>query len=762
MRIEATLLNITFRNEENGYTVANFNANGKLITAVGFFPSLSGGEDLILEGEFEINSRYGEQFKVTSVKFLTPTSVTSIFKFLASGLIKGVGEKTAEIIIDKFGEKSLEIIEHTPRRLTEVKGIGPKKAQQIADSYHANSVIRKAVIFLQEHNIPMGLIIKICNEYGDESISCVQANPYQLVSDIDGVGFVTADKIAQSLGISRDSPFRIEAGLAHTLKEASYKDGHTCLPEDMLLEKTSKLIGVEKAQIAVGLENMLFRNKFKLFLKKSKQERFIAQSNIFAHESNIAAKLLEMQHNARALDLNIACEIAHFEEQNGITLHERQKEAVLSATNEGTTIITGGPGTGKTTIIKCILDILTARGLKAALIAPTGRAAKRMAEATGREAKTIHRMLGSEFSSSGLTFYHNETEPLEEDVVIVDELSMVDVFIFDALLKALRIGARLILVGDKDQLPSISSGRILGDLIDCKLFPVVYLNEIYRQSMDSLIVLNAHKINKGEMPVIDNKSKDFFFEEQGTAEGIANSVVSMIKERIPKYFKVKSCQIQVLAPLKKGEAGVINLNNKIQSELNPYGKQLHYGDIIFRVGDKVMQTVNNYEIEWIDGYEKGKGVFNGDIGYIQSIGKETLTVKMEDDKLVEYPKGELDNIMLSYAASVHKAQGSEFEVVILALGDFNYKVGNRNLVYTALTRAKQMVVIVGSKYMLNRMIRNTYTSARYTLLKELLADYQAKISVHFAGKKFADRKIARAQKQEGKVKKIVIKGRKNE
>jgi len=759
MQVEATLLSITFRNEENGYTVANFNANGKLITAVGIFPAVSEGEDLILEGEFEINARYGEQFKVSGVKLLTPTSEESIFKFLASGLIKGIGEKTAEIIIDKFGEKSLEIIEHTPYRLTEIRGIGAKRAQQITDSYRATSAIRKAVIFLQEHNISMGLIIKICNEYGDETISLVQANPYQLVSDIDGVGFITADKIAQSLGIECDSPFRIEAGLAHTLKEASYRDGHTCLPEEELIEKTTKLICIDKGQIATILESMLFANKFKLFVKKSKQKRFIAQSNIFTHEKNIAVKLLEMQHNASPLDLDIDAEILHFEEQSGFTLHDRQRDAVLSAMNEGTTIITGGPGTGKTTIIKCILNILTARGLKTALVAPTGRAAKRMAEATGREASTIHRMLGSEFSSSGLTFSHNETEPLEEDVVIVDELSMVDVFIFDALLKALRIGARLILVGDKDQLPSISSGRILGDLIDSKYFPVVYLNEIYRQSMDSLIVLNAHKINKGEMPLFDNKSKDFFFEEQDTAEATAQSIVSMLKERIPKYLKIKAAQIQVLAPLKKGEAGVVSLNQKIQSQLNPYGKQFYYGDTIFRIGDKVMQTVNNYELEWTSRLEQGKGVFNGDIGYITSIGKDTLTVEMEDGRMVEYPKGELNNIMLSYAASVHKAQGSEFEVVILALAEYNQKIGNRNLVYTALTRARRMVVIVGSKHVLYRMIGNTYTTARYTLLRELLAECQAKISVHFAGKKFAERKIVKTEKQKGKVKKIIIKGR---
>ncbi len=764
MRIEATLISITYRNEENGYTVANFNANGKLITAVGIFPVLSDGEDLILEGNFEINPRYGEQFKVDSIKFNTPTSISSILKFLASGLIKGVGEKTAETIVDKFGAKSLEVIEHTPYRLTEIRGIGNKRAKQIAESFQANSIIRKAVIFLQEHSIPMGLIIKICNKYGEETISSVQANPYQLVTDIDGVGFLTADKIAQSLGISHNSSFRIEAGLAHILKEASYRDGHTCLPEKELVKRAEELIKVDKDELVSGIERLVFTNKFKLFLKKGKKQpiRFVAQANIFAHESNIAAKLLEMQHNATAIDLNISNEIQHFEEQNGITLHEIQKQAVVSAMNEGTTIITGGPGTGKTTIIKCILNILTSRGLTAVLAAPTGRAAKRMAEATGEEAKTIHRMLGTDFTSGRLAFYHNEFEPLDADVVIIDELSMVDVFLFDALLKALRVGSRLILVGDKDQLPSVSCGKILGDLIQSGNFPVVHLSEIYRQSMDSLIVLNAHKINKGEMPIIDNKSADFFFEEQATPSSIAQSVVSMIKERIPKYLNIAPRQIQVLAPLKNGEAGVINLNKKIQEELNPYGKQLYHGDTIYRVGDKVMQTVNNYEIEWRDKYENGKGIFNGDIGYIQATGKDTLTVEMEDGKVVEYPKGELGNIMLSYAASVHKAQGSEFDVVILALGSYNFMIGNRNLVYTALTRAKRMLVIVGSKDVLKSMIRNTFTATRHTLLQQLLADCQKKINLHFANKKFTDKKITKSNDTQEKIRKITIKGKNNE
>ncbi|MGI6213701.1 MAG: ATP-dependent RecD-like DNA helicase [Christensenellales bacterium] len=763
MRIEGTLLNIIFRNEENGYMVANFNVNGTLITAVGFFPSMSEGEDVEMTGEFVVNTKYGEQFRADSVRFCEPTDTKSILNFLASGLIKGVGEKTAALIVDAFGADSLGILEHSPFRLTEISGIGAKRAKQISDSYQATGAIRKAVIFLQEHNVPMGLIIKICNTYGEDTVSSVQANPYQLVSDIDGVGFLTADKIAASLGISKDSDFRIEAGLTHILKEASYKDGHTCLPEQKLIKDTAKLIDItDEGCLSAAIERLLFRNKFKLYLKPDKEEkvRYIALSNVFSHESGIAAKLLEMQHNASALDINAADEIAHFEEQHNITLHERQKQAILSALNEGTTIITGGPGTGKTTIIKCILNILTARGLKTALAAPTGRAAKRMSEATGREARTIHRLLGTDFSSSGLVFLHDETDPLEEDAIIIDELSMVDVFLFDALLKALKLGARLILVGDKDQLPSVSCGRILGDLIESGFFPVVHLNEIYRQSSDSLIVTNAHKINKGEMPLIDNKSRDFFFEEQTDAEGIAKSVVAMVKERIPGFLGISSAQIQVLAPMKKGEAGVFSLNSKLQAALNPYGKQLTYGDTVFRVGDKVMQNVNNYEIEWQDNYERGKGVFNGDIGYITDIGKDTVTVKMDDDKTVEYPKSELDNIMLSYAASVHKAQGSEFEVVILALGDYNPVIGTRNLVYTALTRAKRMVVIVGSKRVLLRMINNTDTSARYTLLSGLLKEYAQKISLHFSAKKFTDRVSERKAEGE-KTKKIIIKGRKN-
>ena len=744
MQITGSLLNIVFRNSENGYTVANLNVNGTLVTAVGIFPLMKEGEDLTLEGQYVENPKYGEQFKVSNVKISEPTNLDSILKFLASGLIKGIGEKTAELIVSVFGDKSLEVLENTPERLTEIRGIGAKKAQEIKESFKSTSIMRKTIIFLQEHNLSMGLIIKIYNEYKEDTQILVQENPYRLVTDLDGVGFITADKIAQSFGIAKCSEFRIEAGLTHLLSEAAIKSGHTYLPEEKLIASCEKLIDITETElIKKSVERLLYKNQLKFYLKSSENDekiRCIALRGIYNKEKSISIKLLEMQHNAKPLNINLEKEIAQYEEQNNISLHPKQREAILSTMNEGTTIITGGPGTGKTTIINCILTILKNRELKVYLAAPTGRAAKRMSEACKEEAKTIHRLLGMEYMKGKLTFYHNEMEPLAADVIIIDELSMVDVFLFDALLKAITLGTRLILVGDKDQLPSVSCGRILGDLIASELFPIVYLNEIYRQSLDSMIILNAHKINKGEMPLINNKSRDFFFDEKDNQLDAANSIVSMVKDRIPNFLNVTPDRIQVLAPMKKGEAGVNNLNLKLQQALNPYGKEIHYKDVIFRVGDKVMQTTNNYDLEWeTEGAykENGKGVFNGDIGYIVSVNNNNLIVKMDDNKIINYPRAELDNLMLSYAISVHKSQGSEFDVVIIALGDHNFVIGNRNLIYTAVTRAKLMVVIVGSQKNLKKMIDNNYTAIRYTLLVELLKDNMEKINTHFKNTVFS-------------------------
>ncbi len=717
MTFDGKVEEIIYVNEESGYTVLNFSADDNYFTAVGIFPIIAEGEMLRITGEFKTNSRFGEQFVVDRVEFYKPDDLQGIYKFLSGGLFRGVGEKTAMLIVNHFGLDTLDVLDEHPERLCEVKGIGKKKCIEIIESYNESRKMKESILFLQKYDVSMGLAIKIYKKYEGVTIPLVRDNPYRMVEDVDGVGFLTADKIASKMGIDKHSPFRVKAGLLHVLSDAAHTGGHTCLPVDVLISGAQKLLDVTEEECRDALEIMNLK-----FLRIDEVD-VVAEGRNYETENAIAAKLLRLVDNTSPIDGNLDKEIEEYQKVNGIRLDDKQKDAIKCVFENGVTVITGGPGTGKTTIIKGVVSLMRSRRKKVMLAAPTGRACKRIFEATGEDAKTLHRLLGIDFSTDRRSF--DEVNPLPVDVLIVDEISMADIYIFNALLKAMPTGARLVLVGDKDQLPSVSCGNILADCIGSGLIQTVFLTEVHRQSEGSHIVTNAHLINSGKMPVYKG-AKDFFFLSRAEEDAI-EEVVGMVKTRIPDYLGLTPADVQVLAPMKKSIVGVENLNTVLQNALNPLGREKELGQTRFRVGDRVMQTVNNYQLEWKkDDGECGSGVFNGDLGKVIAFDKEGMTVLFEDGKRVVYAGADADEIMLAYAISVHKSQGSEFPVVILVLGAGGYTLLTRNLLYTAVTRAKRMVVIIGSELTLKRMVSNTYTVKRYSMLKHLLQKNKSK------------------------------------
>lgn len=728
MVISGSVFNVVFRNEENGYTVLDFDADNTLITVVGIFPTVREGELLTLVGNYRENFKYGQQFEVTEVTFDAPTDLNGILAYLSSGAVRWVGEKLAEEIVAHFGMRTLDVLEHEPERLREIKGVGKKKCKEIAKSFSEQNLQRTAVLYLQNHGIPIGQAIRIFRAYQEDTVKIMEENPYRLVSEVEGFGFLTADRIAEKMGIAKDSEFRFIAGLTYVLQESAAKSGHTYLPQEILCAEAKKTLGTEDDEkIDRCIRSMLITGK--LFPFQGEYGLGYTLSINYRTENGIAGKLIKLIDSVKKLDLDAEEEVRHYEEQFGVSFHQKQKDAVLTAVREGVMVITGGPGTGKTTIIRCIVGMMEARGLDVSLAAPTGRAAKRMSEATGREAKTIHRLLGVQSDEkSGARFKYNELHPLETDVVILDEISMADIFIFHSLLSALPSGARLILVGDKDQLPSVSCGNILRDVLACGMLPAVQLTEIYRQDADSLIVENAHRINRGEMPVINNKSSDFFV-IQKEGRWIHEEVLTLMTKRLPKFLNVNPEEIQVLCPMKKGVAGVENMNLGLQNALNGNLKRIKIGEIEFREGDKVMHVQNNYDLKWrrYESGEEGEGVFNGDIGTVSEIRKNELDVAFEDGRVATYRnRTEQEQLRLAYAVSVHKSQGSEFKAVIVAVAGGPYQIINRNLLYTAVTRAKNAVVLVGKIEDIKRMVENNYTARRYTMLKELLCENRRK------------------------------------
>ena len=705
------------------------------VTVVGCMPEIREGEMLSVSGKWVNNSKYGEQFQAEEITFEAPADEEGIINYLASGLFYGVGRATAEAIVRRFGLRTLDILENEPARLTEVNGIGKLRAESIAENFKDNSAMRAAILFLQKHSVPLALAMKIYRFYGENTESAVSENPYRLVRDIDGVGFVTADKLADNLGYDKNSDFRISAGIIYALRDGGGRNGHTALPEDMLLRESAALLKNDDTErIAAQLPRLILEGQlFSVRVEREDGEAvpFYSLATEYNSEKSIAAKLVRLIRECpSAADCSdSASEIASYEKTHGIILDEKQKAAVSTAMASGVSVITGGPGTGKTTIIKCLMELADARGMECALCAPTGRAAKRLAETTGRNAQTIHRLIGMDISSGKPVYRMNESNPLSADIIVVDEISMADVYIFNALLKAVKPSAKVVLVGDKDQLPSVSPGNVLADIIASDVTPVTYLTEIYRQDADSLIVVNAHRINEGKMPTIRNSSKDFFYINKQAPENIVSDVVSLVTERLPKYFHITPADIQVLAPMKKGPTGVEVLNRELQASLNPTGKETVIGGVTFRDGDKVMHTVNNYDLEWRRGTEEGTGVFNGDVGTIKDIVRGELIVEFDDGRIVEYDRASQEDLMLAYAVSVHKSQGSEFPAVILALGGGSGMLFNRNLLYTAVTRAKNVVVIVGPESALRKAVANNYTVKRYTLLKELICATLSKASL---------------------------------
>lgn len=739
MKIYGNIEDIIFKNEDNGYTVLNIDKDGELITCVGKTVGINVGEDVELEGCFVSNAKFGEQFSFVSIKTILPKSIESIKKYLSSGLIKGIGPATAEAIVDKFKEDTLYVIEYAPNRLQEVRGISIKKAISIGENFNEIKKMQNAVIFLQQYDISTNLSVKIFNFYKEKTIDIVSTNPYQLSLDIDGVGFLSADKIAKKMGIPYNSDFRVRAGILHTLKENSEKFGHTFLPKEDLFEQVSNLLFIDKDELKSLFDEEIEKLLINTFIKEFeyKDRLCICVSKFYYMESFIANKLITLDMSKIDVSVDIQNEIDEYERINKITLHETQKEAIIKAITGKVTVITGGPGTGKTTIVKCILQASQNFTKKILLLAPTGRASKRLSETCSYKASTIHRALEVNFRDGDHpVFNYNERNKLEVDVVIVDELSMVDVSLFNSLLKALPNTCKLILVGDKDQLPSVGAGNVLHDIISSNVVTCVKLSHIYRQDDKSLIVTNAHLINEGKMPDLSNKSNDFFYEYKDNPDDMFDSVINLVTNRLPKFAKCNPEDIQVLCAMKSGACGVENLNRRLQELINPSSirkVELFLETKIVRVGDKVMQTVNNYDLEWTrrseDGLiEQGKGVFNGDIGKITRIDYQTgeTTVYFDDDRFVVYLKNQLSELSICYAMTIHKSQGSEFDVVVIPVVAGSSQIITRNLLYTAVTRAKKLVVLVGPKKNIARMIYNNYTTQRFSMLEELLKQQKKK------------------------------------
>lgn len=721
---------IIFRNIDNGYCVLLINAGNNLVTAVGVFPPVEEGEYLEMQGEHVVNNKFGEQFNVSECKIVQPDSVESIYRYLSSGLFYGVGEVTAKNIVNTFGARALEYIEKDPVKLSQVKGLSLKKAMAINEAFIVHKEQQATILYLQNFDISLNLALKIYKTYGDGTKRIIEKNPYQMVEDVDGVGFITADKIALKMGFDQYSRFRITAGIGHVLQEGASKNGHTYLERREVVSEVCRLLKMNEEEYRYMVDGIILDNVVmgKIVIIEEDGEECVMLTRMYENENGIARCLADMLVSAEEIDLNIDADIDEYQKSKDITLHENQIEAIKNCVKYGVNVITGGPGTGKTTIINCILTILKKQYMRTVLCAPTGRASKRLAEATGEDAKTIHRLLDLDFTGGKGHFTYNEDTKLDADVVVVDEVSMCDEYVFYALIRAIKRGGRLILVGDKDQLPSVGAGNILSDIIASGLVPVNYLTYIYRQSDDSLIISNAHKVNEGKMPTIDNKSKDFFVDAQTDTADMLKNCIDLVTKRLPSFSKLAPKDIQVLCPMKKGVIGVENINIEMQKALNPPDSskgELRAGANIFRVGDKVIHTVNNYQMEWLspDGLS-GTGVFNGDIGYIKEVNKSapSLRVEFDDGKIATYKQENLDEIALAYAISIHKSQGSEFPAVIIMVSGGNPFLMTRNLLYTAITRAKQIVVIEGSKESLAKMVKNDYTAKRNTLLTQFLKE----------------------------------------
>ena len=730
--IQGLVEHIVYHNDTNGYTVFSLMCQGEEIVCVGNVTSLDEGEYLKAEGEYTEHQVYGRQFKVTSMSVEVPEDEYSIERYLGSGAIRGVGPSLAARIVKKFKKDSFRIIEEEPERLAEIKGISERKAREICVQVEEKKDLRQAMIYLQKYGISIHLAVKIYQKYGLGTYSVLEENPYKLADDIEGVGFRTADEIASRIGIHTDSDFRIQSGIFYTLLQ-SVQEGHVYLEENVLSERAAQLLEVELKDIEKYLMDLAMAKK--VVLKQDGEKVRVYPAQYYYMEMNTARMLKELNINYDEPDDLIRRRIDKLEEETESTLDEQQKRAVAEAVKHGIFILTGGPGTGKTTTINAMIRYFLSEGMDIRLAAPTGRAAKRMTETTGYEAQTIHRLLevsGSPEESSKGGFGRNQDNPLETDVVIIDEMSMVDLALMHALLSSVVPGTRVIFVGDRNQLPSVGPGKVLQDLIESHAFPVMMLTRIFRQAQESDIVVNAHRINAGEVR-LDNKSRDFFFLKRQDADVIISVILTLIQKKLPRYVKAKMTDIQVLAPMKKGLLGVERLNRILQQYLNPPSvkkQEKEYGERLFRVGDKVMQTKNNYQLEWEIAtkyglvVDKGVGVFNGDIGIVTAIHTydETVEVEFDEKRKVKYPFKMLDELELAYAITIHKSQGSEYPAVVIPLLAGPRQLYCRNLLYTAVTRAKKCVTLVGNETVFREMIQNVDEQKRNTSLAERIQE----------------------------------------
>ncbi|MBE6761943.1 MAG: ATP-dependent RecD-like DNA helicase [Ruminococcaceae bacterium] len=725
-KLSGSVEHITYTNNSNGYTVALLKVEDDLITIVGMMPFLAVGDLIEVTGKFDVHPTYGEQFKVASFEKAAPSDTASILRYLSSGAIRGVGPSTARNIVERFGDKALEIIENEPERLSEIRGISLDKALKIADEYNKQFGVRDVMLFLSPFRISPEGALKVFNALGSNATEIIRGNPYVLCSENIGFSFEKAEEISAYFAIPKDSDFRIAAGLEFVLKH-NLSNGHTCLPKDKLVSTSARLLECESVEVLRVCEEMLRALQLRLFVDSDVE--YVALPQYFSAEEFVAARLSVMLRYAPPAELMADLEIDIIEAEQHIKYEELQRTAIKTAISKGITVLTGGPGTGKTTTLNAIIKILKSKGLSIALAAPTGRAAKRMSELTGCNAKTIHRLLEVEWNDSDVhAFARNEKNPLPFDVVVIDEMSMVDILLFESLLRAVRLGTRIIMVGDSDQLPSVGAGNVLADIISSQTVPVVALTKVFRQAMESLIVANAHKIIAGEEPELSSKNSDFFMLRNLNGASAAQLVVELSAKRLPDAYGYKPLtDIQVLCPSKMLDLGSVSLNNMLQSRLNPKSKnyeRVTFKNFELREGDKVMQIKNNYDIMWTsDNGEEGTGVFNGDIGILEKIDRKNSLLKVRfDDKVAIYYNENVNELELAYAMTIHKSQGSEFDCVILPILDAPSKLLYRNLLYTAVTRAKKLLIVVGSREVLLSMVENNRKSLRYTTLNKRLKD----------------------------------------
>jgi exodeoxyribonuclease V alpha subunit len=719
--------NIVFKSEDTGYVVCKIRNEKELVSAVGTVPFMKEGQNVKLTGYWTVHKQFGNQFNIQDYEELLPNSLDGIEKYLSAGIIHGIGPVTAKKIIEKFGAETLDIMENNIERLMEIEGVGEKKFQIIYESYIEQQGLKDIILYFHKHGVTNNQCVKIYKKFGPNAKQIVSDNPYILCDEISGIGFKTADRIAMSIGVEKASEFRIQSGIKYAMNQFCAA-GNTFMPKSNIIEDCEKNLLISKELIEKNIYDMAAEQKIIVEKVNDVEVGFLLQ--YYYCELGVTSKIITLGlQQIQTINSDVDFEIDVFEKEQKIQFAPSQREAIIGAFNNGIEIITGGPGTGKTTIIKAIIHIYENNGMKVILGAPTGRAAKRMTESTGREAKTIHRLLEMGVSEDDESvFEKGESSPLDCDVIIIDEASMIDIILMQSLLKAVNLGTRLIIVGDVDQLPSVGPGNVLKDLIESEYIKVVRLKEIFRQGAESLIVVNAHRINEGEMPLLNQKDKDFFFINEDNQDKILSTIVDLMSRRLPKFNKSWDIlrDMQVLTPMRKGILGVNNLNTRLQEIFNSPSKdkkEKTSRDILFREGDKVMQTKNNYTLKWIRvngvGENEGAGVFNGDLGFIESIDEErkALTIIFDDERKVSYDFSFLDELDLAYATTIHKSQGSEFKVVIIPVFMGSPFLMNRNLLYTGITRAKQLVVVVGFQKALMYMINNMNSVERYSALK---------------------------------------------